>query len=336
MIQLHTPAENATLDRLTPIQKAFMENSCAYAMEENDWRAQMGTTEREHSRPVPILFSWTLEEPGTLPLVGKEATLELSCTPDFARLERSIQGCGVALLYNLENGKRYYWRVRWQDEVSEIRTFSTAAGIPRWLYIEGTTNVRDLGGWQTEDGRHIRQGLLYRGSELDHRRPVPSAGLAMLRDTLGIRTELDLRCEVVGERSESPMGKTLAYHLQPIGCYDDFYRHVSDYGEVFTLLADPANYPLYFHCVGGADRTGTLACVIEALCGVSAEDTDLDFELTSLGAWGNRSRLSDNWKRFVADLSAHGATRQEQVRDLLRQSGVSDETMDRIVAIFVE
>lgn len=56
MIQLHTPAENATLDRLTPIQKAFMENSCAYAMEENDWRAQMDTTEREHSCPVPILF----------------------------------------------------------------------------------------------------------------------------------------------------------------------------------------------------------------------------------------------------------------------------------------
>ena len=45
---------------------------------------------------------------------------------------------------------------------------------------------------------------------------------------------------------------------------------------------------MYFHCAGGADRTGTLAFLIEALVGVSENDLSKDYELTTFGPSNTR------------------------------------------------
>ena len=47
---------------------------------------------------------------------------------------------------------------------------------------------------------------------------------------------------------------------------------------------------VYFHCAGGADRTGTLAFLIEALLGVSESDLSKDYELTSFDGSHDRYR----------------------------------------------
>lgn len=47
---------------------------------------------------------------------------------------------------------------------------------------------------------------------------------------------------------------------------------------------------MYLHCVGGADRTGTLAFLIEALVGVSESDLSKDYELTSFDGSHTRRR----------------------------------------------
>ena len=53
--------------------------------------------------------------------------------------------------------------------------------------------------------------------------------------------------------------------------------------------------PVYFHCIGGADRTGTLAFLIEALVGVSESDLSKDYELTSFdGVSGHSRKRNDN------------------------------------------
>ena len=49
--------------------------------------------------------------------------------------------------------------------------------------------------------------------------------------------------------------------------------------HVITWLKEDRN--IYFHCIGGADRTGTLAFLIEALLGVSENDLSKEYELTS-------------------------------------------------------
>ena len=49
------------------------------------------------------------------------------------------------------------------------------------------------------------------------------------------------------------------------------------------------NEVVYFHCIGGADRTGTLAFMIESLLGVSETDMDIDYELTSFNSTRERT-----------------------------------------------
>ena len=64
--------------------------------------------------------------------------------------------------------------------------------------FEGLSNVRDLGGMRTEDGRVIGMGKLYRSDQLFF---ASEADLAALGD-LGIRIVVDFRSEI--ERDEKP------------------------------------------------------------------------------------------------------------------------------------
>lgn len=46
------------------------------------------------------------------------------------------------------------------------------------------------------------------------------------------------------------------------------------------MFADFNNYPILFHCIYGADRTGTVAYLLEALCGAEENELIKDYELT--------------------------------------------------------
>ena len=52
---------------------------------------------------------------------------------------------------------------------------------------------------------------------------------------------------------------------------------------------------VYFHCHGGADRTGTLAFLLEALLGVSESDLSKDFELTTYAGSVHKRDGSAGW-----------------------------------------
>lgn len=333
MITYLTPAPDAVIDLCTPTQRQFAENSRDYATPAFDWRNLTQTTDPDCSLPSPVHFSW--EADGVV-------TLEIARTENFdGSLVRSIECAeSVVDVYNLEIGRRYFWRIVRNGGCGAVQSFSTRADAPRWLYIDGTTNVRDLGGWRTPFGDKpngkIRQGLLYRGSELDIHKTITAAGITEMRTYLGIKTDLDVRGEVVGKRFDSPLGADIQYRLVPIGAYDEFFKETEPYREIFSILEKPENYPIYFHCWGGADRTGSLACLIEALCGVSDEDQDLDYELTSLSVWGQRSSRGEGWQAFQAELGTLGNTRREQARGFLHRAGVSEETMDRVVEFLVE
>ena len=49
---------------------------------------------------------------------------------------------------------------------------------------------------------------------------------------------------------------------------------------IFKDLANPQNYPMYLHCTYGADRTGTICYLLEAVLGVSRGDCLKDYGLT--------------------------------------------------------
>lgn len=170
--------------------------------------------------------------------------------------------------------------VTYYNEVPNIETpFSTEkkAGTLkpldklRWLNTS-TENVRDLGGWSC-DGGTVKYGMLFRGGE-------PSVSdKSLMVDTIGVKHELQL------SGNESPRNYSLwgigfskfdAYHWYSIA---DKQLWKEELKVVFDCIIH--NRPLYFHCYSGADRTGTLACVLEALLGMSQSDIDKDYELTN-------------------------------------------------------
>lgn len=145
----------------------------------------------------------------------------------------------------------------------------------RWLNTV-TYNVRDIGGWAC-DGGTVKYGLLIRGGYLhaDDRN--------VLVGQLGIQHDLDLRgASEAPVLTESPLGSDVyytcapqyaMYALTPVDAWKLNLRTIFD--------AVTHNEPVYFHCAAGADRTGTLACVLEGVLGVSQSDIDKDYELTS-------------------------------------------------------
>ena len=88
----------------------------------------------------------------------------------------------------------------------------------------------------------------------------------------------------------------------------------NEYAAVLRVFADERNYPVYMHCWGGADRTGTVAFILEGLCGVSEADLAIDYELTSFTMFGLRTRVNRgtaNYADVIARIKSYpGATLQ--------------------------
>ena len=128
--------------------------------------------------------------------------------------------------------------------------------------------------------------------------------------------------------------------------------------KIFDILAQETSYPLYFHCIHGADRTGTLAVLIEGLLGVSEEDIVKDYELTSFNSKsGQRLRGKGNadntsfavpledsssgygLQHLFASLRAYsGNTLKDKIENFLTSEdvGVPDSTITAIRNLLIE
>lgn len=183
----------------------------------------------------------------------------------------------------------------------------------RWIRTRDSSaeawNVRDLGGWVC-DGGTVKYGLLIRGGR------ISAADRAVLVGQFGVQHEIDLRGKEGRDPSdgdvatESPLGgdvwftiadKAASYTLTPVETWQLYLRCVID--------AVTHREPVYFHCTAGADRTGTLACVLEGLLGMSQSDIDKDYELTTFYSGSGtdaiaRRRNESDWKRLINAINA--------------------------------
>lgn len=265
---------------------------------------------------------------------------QLSESPIFSDATAYIpqEGSYSVAVYGLYTGRQYYCRafVTLSDGSVQVLngSFRTAAS-PRVLTIDGIVNVRDVGGWQTTDGKTIRQGLLYRGSELDGdvepTYKLTETGIAQMRQMLGIHMDMDLRW--AGENVLGPDVKHVSYNvIQYSGAFTQAGQEAIR--RVFADLADPDNYPIYMHCTYGADRTGTICYLLEALLGVSDTDLMRDYELTGLTyQYVSESLLYP----FIEELQTYdGENTKEKVESYLLSIGVTELEIASIRRIFLE
>ena len=69
------------------------------------------------------------------------------------------------------------------------------------------------------------------------------------------------------------------------------------------MMCNDKNYPIDFHCIGGADRTGSVAYVLEGLLGMDDESIKKDWEITRLvyesQGFGHKTRYDQLLKVFA-------------------------------------
>jgi len=190
----------------------------------------------------------------------------------------------------------------------------------RHIGCDGAFNIRDLGGYATNDGRSVRWQVLYRADGL-HRIPL-DATLAVAH--LGWRTVMDLR--TTGEvdagafRAEGPevihlpilrstWGIPEEADIEPVAFLSTHYLAMLDEGAAaiaaaFAILASPVRLPAVFHCSAGKDRTGVLAALVLASLDVPDDVIAADYHLSAgavdqLVAWLTETRpdLSEEMSR---------------------------------------
>jgi len=191
---------------------------------------------------------------------------------------------------------------------SFIHLFDPASGFlvaaERRLEMDGPSNLRDLGGYPTRSGSYTRWGRAFRSDRLD---AMTDADFGRILD-LGISKVFDLRAdsEVVAApdclpdgvthvrlpmSSDGAQARTIMERIDSgaLTSFDEtdmangYLVMLDEFTDHFlqVVAAVAAGERVLFHCTAGKDRTGVMAMVLLAICGV--EDAHLldDYELTN-------------------------------------------------------
>lgn len=183
----------------------------------------------------------------------------------------------------------------------------------RHVALDGQPNFRDVGGYETTDGRSLKWGEVYRSGEL----PRLSKGDVAKLDGLGIDTVVSFLTEKEIEArgpdrlpegvEEQPlpmeagnMGdlaavvsearKTGDFSEVPADINPDLHRRLmveaqEHYAALLRKIADPANRPLVYHCSHGVHRTGTATAILLSALGVPWETVREDYLLSNTYRW---------------------------------------------------
>ena len=326
-MRITTPKENEQINLHTEAQiKYFAEDRSDYEIGDFDYlnlRVTLQANGIDDSKSGFVHFEW---EPAV------DGKLELSEDSDFSD-SLVYSGVGACEVSNLKIGTKYYARVKNEEETSPVLTFSTERICPRMITIDGISNVRDIGGYVTRDGRTVKQGLFYRGSELHNRFTITEEGLRTMREVLKIKSEIDLR-----NKNEKVMDVYKGNYINiPIPAYKNFLEKPELSRQIIDFMADEANYPIYFHCWGGADRTESFMFLFGLLLGISVEQLIDDYELTTLAVFGARSRNKEIFKTYLALLEElEGADLYEKGYNYFLSCGIEREKLEKIKNLFLE
>lgn len=242
-------------------------------------------------KPEPVVISWD----GNAAKIIMSTLADFTILPDAQRMAAPAEisvSTSPQKVYNLIPGVKYYYKVL--DANSNIIKAGCIRpyGPLRMIKISSFTNVRDMGGWNIVGGGHMAYGRLYRGAKISS--SIKDDAKNVFLHDLNISLDLDLRGIKDSEKDEKHIIKEADYIRYPVeknlgrgtGNTQELYQQAIR--TIIQYLGQGKN--VYFHCAGGADRTGTLAFLIEALIGVTESDMSKDYELTTFDSSNKRAR----------------------------------------------
>jgi protein-tyrosine phosphatase len=122
-----------------------------------------------------------------------------------------------------------------------------------WIELEGSVNVRDVGGLPTSDGHRIRRGVLLRSANLQY---LTAADIRALRDGFDIRKVIDLRTDVeVSTEGRGPLHAEPDVVIHHLSLYPD-RPSASGRPDLDPAASGEANVGLLSHSEVGTQPAG--------------------------------------------------------------------------------
>ena len=157
----------------------------------------------------------------------------------------------------------------------------------------------------------------------------------------GFKTDLDLRtdreCYLM---TGSPLGPSVRWVQIPFSSYagmGNVERGKPAFAKCFRLFLDEKNYPIDFHCIAGADRTGSLACTLNGLLGVAEEELYRDWEVTGIVNPNMNFVHKPRFDKLIAVFDKfEGATLNERIEKYVLSCGITADEIARFRALMLE
>jgi protein-tyrosine phosphatase len=190
----------------------------------------------------------------------------------------------------------------------------------RLVNFEGISNFRDLGGYQTEDGRSVSWGKLYRSANF----AKTSRGDQKVLTDLQLTSLVDFRSAAEKEEEPNQLVDNPGYQIVEIPTMDGGDNSVSEeimarfehgdfsdfnpdafmieanrqFASTFTpqfsrfmqVILKAEGKPVVWHCSAGKDRTGFAAAIILRILGVPEDVVMQDYMLSREPALAARQK----------------------------------------------
>lgn len=302
--------------------------------------------------PIPFNVKWEHNENAMRTTVAVD-TKAIQTVNKFTMRTYDATGLDNYAIFNLLPDTTYYYKVthlQCDGSLVEAKSgsFKTSNEAMRLLYIDGTQNVRDLGGWTALNSKKIKYGKLFRGASFsDSSYPglmLTGKGRLALAE-LKIQAELNLGAV----DTETSIAQNVVY--KKIG-YSHYATAITDTTAqanfkiaLETIVSWLSDKNIYFHCQGGCDRTGTLAFLLLGLLGVSESDLAKEYELSSFSDIGfgrlrNTKKAVDtyDYSGMVEALKKYnGDTITDKFYDFATTGcGISADTIETFRALMLE
>jgi protein-tyrosine phosphatase len=231
-----------------------------------------------------------------------------------------------------------------------------AARVVDW---KGVPNARDLGGLPGKNGRCVRRGRIYRTAGLNDNAKYREKGAKvnlprdqwkgpgksritppvreLIVEKLGVKTDLDLRTDrETFKMTLSPLGDKVKWIKISSSNYSGLgeTKGREAFAKCFKVFLEEANYPIVFHCIAGADRTGTLACILNGLLGVDADLLYKDWRYT----WAGQGKEAPEgyWADLMKVFSQYeGATLNERIEKFVLSNGFTAEDIEKFRSLML-
>ena len=343
--ELNTPQEIHTAD-----QKKYLNlNMEYYHITGSDLDTCNAKGNSNQSTPNKVTVKWNYNAPSDKTvskfqlLYGQESDLADAYT---------IEGttANSVSFYNPYIGDNYFKVVaNFSDgtkEESDIKVFKVDAQAPRNISAGNMPNVRDMGGRVTYAGGKIKQGLIYRGAgnKFDNRSSIDSECQDVLTKQLKVKTEINVANSTGNNINLSGVKVVNAFMDYGSTPYSNLARNAERIRQVMDVLADTNNYPVFYHCRIGTDRTGITGMMIGGLLGIPFNEVFQDYCFSNFAPIdGQRfpnkpsDPNGDDPAKYIDEILAMpGKNYQEQTYNALLSIGCKAETLNTIIDIMTE